>query len=190
MKETVSGRTPVVQHQHHGINSTIRLRPSINSRRQQSNERSCTKGVETRPFSSTHPTTGRFRRSLTSTSFMREIIEVWDTAGTSPRQDALQNQPDPATNTRWAYRHYPPCKRRRVHLAKPYGYTDAPCRTLQDPELVQGEVNEVRPTLTRSTSRRCCAATPISPHGQPLRCLLYTSPSPRDKRQSRMPSSA
>ena len=29
------------------------------------------------------------------------------------------------------------------------------------------------------------------PHqGGPLGCLLYTSPSPRDKRQSRMPSSA
>ena len=27
-------------------------------------------------------------------------------------------------------------------------------------------------------------------HGQVLDCLLYTSPSPRDKRQSRMPSSA
>ena len=26
--------------------------------------------------------------------------------------------------------------------------------------------------------------------GQVMRCLLYTSPSPRDKRQSRMPSSA
>ena len=26
--------------------------------------------------------------------------------------------------------------------------------------------------------------------GEPLLCLLYTSPSPRDKRQSRMPSSA
>ena len=31
-------------------------------------------------------------------------------------------------------------------------------------------------------------ATPI--WGQPWICLLYTSPSPRDKRQSRMPSSA
>ena len=27
-------------------------------------------------------------------------------------------------------------------------------------------------------------------HGEVLACLLYTSPSPRDKRQSRMPSSA
>ena len=30
----------------------------------------------------------------------------------------------------------------------------------------------------------------ISVHGYPGFCLLYTSPSPRDKRQSRMPSSA
>ena len=30
----------------------------------------------------------------------------------------------------------------------------------------------------------------ISPYGQINNCLLYTSPSPRDKRQSRMPSSA
>ena len=27
-------------------------------------------------------------------------------------------------------------------------------------------------------------------HKHPMSCLLYTSPSPRDKRQSRMPSSA
>ena len=30
----------------------------------------------------------------------------------------------------------------------------------------------------------------INPHTQTFACLLYTSPSPRDKRQSRMPSSA
>ena len=30
----------------------------------------------------------------------------------------------------------------------------------------------------------------ITEHRSPLGCLLYTSPSPRDKRQSRMPSSA
>ena len=29
-----------------------------------------------------------------------------------------------------------------------------------------------------------------SPESDPMSCLLYTSPSPRDKRQSRMPSSA
>ena len=30
----------------------------------------------------------------------------------------------------------------------------------------------------------------LDEHGNPEDCLLYTSPSPRDKRQSRMPSSA
>ena len=35
------------------------------------------------------------------------------------------------------------------------------------------------------------AVNPLADEGvQPLDCLLYTSPSPRDKRQSRMPSSA
>ena len=32
--------------------------------------------------------------------------------------------------------------------------------------------------------------TAIQPECSEMRCLLYTSPSPRDKRQSRMPSSA
>ena len=31
---------------------------------------------------------------------------------------------------------------------------------------------------------------PIKINGEDITCLLYTSPSPRDKRQSRMPSSA
>ena len=34
------------------------------------------------------------------------------------------------------------------------------------------------------------AQTPDYQAGQPLNCLLYTSPSPRDQRGSRMPSSA
>ena len=33
-------------------------------------------------------------------------------------------------------------------------------------------------------------ASPLWEHASPSTCLLYTSPSPRDKRQSRMPSSA
>ena len=40
---------------------------------------------------------------------------------------------------------------------------------------------------TRNAARR---ATRKSKVAQPRTCLLYTSPSPRDKRQSRMPSSA
>ena len=35
-----------------------------------------------------------------------------------------------------------------------------------------------------------CGKNLIMKRGRPRACLLYTSPSPRDKRQSRMPSSA
>ena len=37
---------------------------------------------------------------------------------------------------------------------------------------------------------KSCGRTSQRPHTHFLTCLLYTSPSPRDKRQSRMPSSA
>ena len=39
-------------------------------------------------------------------------------------------------------------------------------------------------------SGACCFVTFAEPEALPKACLLYTSPSPRDKRQSRMPSSA
>ena len=45
-------------------------------------------------------------------------------------------------------------------------------------ELLSGD------TTTKSTPRELTRTMPV------LYCLLYTSPSPRDKRQSRMPSSA
>ena len=56
--------------------------------------------------------------------------------------------------------------------------------------------------VPRARSRAPRADDPVGPHtecallytsgttGRPKGCLLYTSPSPRDKRQSRMPSSA
>ena len=48
---------------------------------------------------------------------------------------------------------------------------------------------------SRKVLKNCFAATKVDVHAKdtaPERylCLLYTSPSPRDKRQSRMPSSA
>ena len=42
---------------------------------------------------------------------------------------------------------------------------------------------------SKSTSGGCCCCCKKKPTSLPT-CLLYTSPSPRDKRQSRMPSSA
>ena len=49
--------------------------------------------------------------------------------------------------------------------------------------LQPGDIVSMRITLFPSRVTIACTATVIS-------CLLYTSPSPRDKRQSRMPSSA
>ena len=45
-------------------------------------------------------------------------------------------------------------------------------------------------TLPFSSSFKTFIRSPRAPKGMFTRCLLYTSPSPRDKRQSRMPSSA
>ena len=47
--------------------------------------------------------------------------------------------------------------------------------------LVAGDLREVRDRFTTASGREVALR---------LHCLLYTSPSPRDKRQSRMPSSA
>ena len=59
--------------------------------------------------------------------------------------------------------------------------------------LDDGEVDQIK----RFMSGEAPAAAPEEPVAPeepaapaPLPCLLYTSPSPRDKRQSRMPSSA
>ena len=51
---------------------------------------------------------------------------------------------------------------------------------------------EVRSALTCETKKGICASCygRNLATGKSIHCLLYTSPSPRDKRQSRMPSSA
>ena len=47
------------------------------------------------------------------------------------------------------------------------------------------------PNDSTNTSEKCLGECGCqSTGGRPATCLLYTSPSPRDKRQSRMPSSA
>ena len=53
---------------------------------------------------------------------------------------------------------------------------------LADPNVVIVDIRDVR-------ERQRSGYIPGSMHA-PRGCLLYTSPSPRDKRQSRMPSSA
>ena len=49
-------------------------------------------------------------------------------------------------------------------------------------ELLNTRTKEIKPELVNSEEKKYIHAFFV--------CLLYTSPSPRDKRQSRMPSSA
>ena len=51
---------------------------------------------------------------------------------------------------------------------------------------------EINEPLTESAIKEISEADVLDPKKENLNydCLLYTSPSPRDKRQSRMPSSA
>ena len=49
--------------------------------------------------------------------------------------------------------------------------------------LISNDINKV-------SDENSCFSSLLTPQGKFLYCLLYTSPSPRDKRQSRMPSSA
>ena len=62
---------------------------------------------------------------------------------------------------------------------------------LNQKSLQEPAVNTVPYTAAELTGRDIYIREGCSVcHSQQVRCLLYTSPSPRDKRQSRMPSSA
>ena len=49
---------------------------------------------------------------------------------------------------------------------------------------------ELNSALVHQVSVACRAASRAGTHAQKNSCLLYTSPSPRDRTRSRMPSSA
>ena len=57
-------------------------------------------------------------------------------------------------------------------------------------DLVKEEVVEVKDEVVEVKEKVDDTADKLAVIKQALICLLYTSPSPRDKRQSRMPSSA
>ena len=66
------------------------------------------------------------------------------------------------------------------------------CNEILDEELLdnQGNINnspQVKKKLPTDNPKK---SVPLELTSIPKPCLLYTSPSPRDKRQSRMPSSA
>ena len=59
-----------------------------------------------------------------------------------------------------------------------------------DPEALQADPGAVEVLLPQANDQDPSALEPDSEPEVTASCLLYTSPSPRDKRQSRMPSSA
>ena len=52
-------------------------------------------------------------------------------------------------------------------------------------KIVWSDIDQSTRVVSANTIKKC-----ITPKTRAIVCLLYTSPSPRDKRQSRMPSSA
>ena len=74
-------------------------------------------------------------------------------------------------------------------------WTNAPKLADADPELfasIQAERARQEAHIELIASENYCSPAVMEAQGSELtnNCLLYTSPSPRDKRQSRMPSSA
>ena len=75
-----------------------------------------------------------------------------------------------------------------------------PAATLESPESIPGRMQRLRARLAEAAGTGQAGAQTLHAARDGLRrfqrrnrlgaCLLYTSPSPRDKRQSRMPSSA
>ena len=64
-------------------------------------------------------------------------------------------------------------------------------KTLQANETIEGiKTLQSVPTGHKIASCDIKKGNQITKYAQCIGCLLYTSPSPRDKRQSRMPSSA
>ncbi|GAB5851416.1 hypothetical protein JMUB7529_25260 [Staphylococcus aureus] len=66
-------------------------------------------------------------------------------------------------------------------------YLDKEIVTSLDLHLINGEVIKVQEHIKDAESKTLHI---IHPKDRVVSCLLYTSPSPRDMRRSRMPSSA
>ena len=61
---------------------------------------------------------------------------------------------------------------------------------VQDPELTSISASADRYKISKNHLMKVAHNLKNFGYVEPVSCLLYTSPSPRDKRQSRMPSSA
>ena len=94
----------------------------------------------------------------------------------------------------------PPHYRSLVNMLKKYGITKFPAVVVDGVKVGEGDMNlddVLRAVQDRARSEFPELATlelvppkPTPAPIQPVICLLYTSPSPRDRQKSRMPSSA
>ena len=57
-------------------------------------------------------------------------------------------------------------------------------------EFTQEEIDKMKNTAVHITTNEGTMLIELYPEDAPNTCLLYTSPSPRDRTRSRMPSSA
>ena len=80
---------------------------------------------------------------------------------------------------------------RNGHVRSSDGLIDADVRI---PKEMGGEGGATNPEQLFAAGYAACFHSALKAtskvHGVPITCLLYTSPSPRDQRGSRMPSSA
>ena len=60
----------------------------------------------------------------------------------------------------------------------------------EDPTYIDGRSKQARKLIKRLSKRKKMAEAVIKEEEKSSGCLLYTSPSPRDRTRSRMPSSA
>ena len=71
------------------------------------------------------------------------------------------------------------------------GYTSEELKMVYETQKIFGDASiKVCPTCVRVPVSNCHSETILVETESPISCLLYTSPSPRDRQKSRMPSSA
>ena len=102
-----------------------------------------------------------------------------------------QQDPRRAATVTWDGDKHPPAPTHKAQPARPAWGEEAtaPAKTAGAPEATATVTPAAAVPAPAATKTSFWAASEATEE-EPLACLFYTSPSPRDKRQSRMPSSA
>ena len=90
----------------------------------------------------------------------------------------------------WDLRPDPLDKSNPYHPINIVTYKEIPLEKIPDTESLKDTYERVIDFYNRDLEKKTNKNILISAHGNSISCLLYTSPSPRDAHESRMPSSA